>query len=395
MKKISDNSGIKNIVFLGLVSMFADISSEMVYPVIPLYLVAVFGATPALVGVIEGIAESLASLLKVYSGYITDRYSHRKHVAFIGYASGLIYKIALIFASSWAGILFARVIDRTGKGVRTSPRDALISASADRNSAGTAFGIHKALDKAGSAIGILLAYFIMTGSAAGYDYKMLFMLSMIPAAIALFVMAPVNEISSAAKPAPREKFWKKFRNLDSNLKLYLIVCFLFTLGNSSNAFLLLKAQNTGFSDTDVILLYFLYSASAALFSLPFGRLSDRIGRKKVLVAGYITFGAVYFSFAFSEAHIVIIMTFFVYGLFAAMTVGVERAFVSDIAPSELKGTMLGLQATVAGIALLPASVITGLIWTASGPAAAFSFGAVLSLAAAVILMLFLKTPEKE
>lgn len=184
--------GIRNIIILGLVSCFADISSEMVYPLIPLYLTAAFGATPALVGIIEGIAESVASLLKVFSGYISDRFQHKKAIAFSGYATGVIYKIALLFAGSWTGILVARVIDRFGKGVRTAPRDVMVSESADKNSMGKAFGIHKMLDMAGSAIGILLAFLLMKNIGEN-GYKTIFALSVIPIGIALFLFFFIHE----------------------------------------------------------------------------------------------------------------------------------------------------------------------------------------------------------
>ena len=169
-----------NVIFLGLVSFFADISAEMVYPIIPLYLTSVFGATPAIVGLIEGIAESAASLLKVFSGYFTDKYKRKKSIAFIGYATGLIYKVALVFADSWGGILGARVIDRTGKGIRTAPRDVMVSESAHNEQSGTAFGIHKALDMAGSALGILIAYLLLKSSNGNFQYKQIFLISMIP-----------------------------------------------------------------------------------------------------------------------------------------------------------------------------------------------------------------------
>ena len=176
-----------NVIFLGLVSFFADISSEMVYPIIPLYLTSVFGATPAIVGLIEGIAESAASLLKVFSGYFTDKYKKKKPIAFVGYASGLIYKVALVFANSWGGILGARIIDRIGKGIRTAPRDVMVSESSDSERAGTAFGIHKALDMAGSALGILMAYLLMKNSNGGFKYKQNFLLSIIPAVLSLLM----------------------------------------------------------------------------------------------------------------------------------------------------------------------------------------------------------------
>ena len=379
-----------NVFFLGLVSFFADISAEMVYPIIPLYLTSAFGATPALIGIIEGIAESLASLLKVFSGYITDKYNKKKPIAFLGYATGLIYKIALIAASSWGGILGARVIDRIGKGIRTAPRDVMVCESADSNRMGTAFGIHIALDMAGSAIGILIAYLLLSSANGAFDYKNLFLISIIPALLSLAMFPLIKEKKEQRIIKEREPFWKNVKKLDGQLKLYLLVAFLFTLGNSSNAFLLLRAKSVGFNDTSVILLYFIYNITASLLAIPLGKRSDQVGRKRLLVSGYIVFAAVYMGFAFAYNKIFMIALFVLYGVYTAMTTGVERAFIAEISPQELKGTMLGLHSTIVGIALLPASAIAGVLWTSFGAEIPFVFGACLSLIAAFVLIILMK-----
>ncbi|HBH12687.1 MAG: Major facilitator superfamily MFS_1 transporter [Clostridiales bacterium 38_11] len=379
-----------NVVFLGLVSFFADISAEMVYPIIPLYLTSVFGATPALIGIIEGIAESIASLLKVFSGYITDKYNNKKPIAFLGYATGLIYKIALIVASSWGGILGARIIDRIGKGIRTAPRDVMVSESVDRNRMGTAFGIHKALDMAGSAIGILIAYLLLSSENGAFDYKNLFLISIIPALLSLAIIPFIKEKKENRTIKEREPFWKNVKKLDAQLKLYLLVAFLFTLGNSSNAFLLLRAKSVGFNDTSVILLYFIYNITASLLAIPLGKRSDQVGRKRLLVAGYLVFAIVYIGFAFAYNKTFMIALFVLYGVYTAMIAGVERAFIAEISPQELKGTMLGLHSTIVGIALLPASTIAGVLWTSFGAETPFVFGAFLSLAAAFVLIILMK-----
>lgn len=380
---------MRNIFFIGLVSFFTDISTEMIYPVIPLYLTSVFGASPALVGLIEGIAESLASLLKVYSGHISDKFQKKKALAFAGYSTGIIYKIALLFAGSWTGVLGARVIDRMGKGIRTAPRDVLVSESGDKNDMGKAFGLHKSLDMAGAAIGILFTYFLLKG-VGDFEYRELFIISIVPAVLGLCMFMFIREKKLPRTEIKREHLWKNFKTLDGQLKLYLLVVLLFTLGNSSNAFLLLKAKAVGFDDVSVVLLYFIYNITASVLSLPLGGLSDKIGRKSLLVSGYFVFTAVYFGFAFVFNRMFMVCIFVLYGVHTAMIAGVERAFVAEISPRELKGTMLGLQSTVAGIALLPASVITGLFWNAFGPVIPFVFGACLSLAAAVILLVFMK-----
>ena len=382
-----------NIFLLGLVSFFTDLIAEMVYPIIPLYLTSAFGATPALIGVIEGIAESAASLLKVFSGYITDRFQKKKATAFAGYAPGVLYKLALLFAGSWVGILGARVLDRIGKGIRTSPRDVLVSDSADKDSMGKAFGIHKALDMSGAALGILATYFILRSFVDGFEYKRLFMLSIIPAVIGLCMFFFIKEKKTPRRPNSRDLFWKNFRKVDGQLRLYLVVVFLFTFGNSSNAFIILKANAVGVNAINVILLYFVYNMTASVLSIPCGKLSDRIGRKKLLVPGYIAFAMCYLGFAFASTQWLLVVVFVIYGAYTAMITGVERAFVAEIAPPDLKGTMLGLHSTVAGIALLPASIVAGFLWNAFGEEAPFIFGAGLSLTAAVILLVFMKSPR--
>lgn len=382
---------MRNIIFLGLISFFADISSEMVYPIIPLYLTSTFGAMPVLVGIIEGIAESVASLLKMFSGYITDKYKKKKPIAFAGYATGLIYKLALLLASSWTGILTARVIDRLGKGIRTSPRDVMVSESVDKNQMGKAFGIHKALDMAGSAIGILLSYLLLKNAAGGVeDYKSVFVLSAIPAVAALCMFFFVKEKKEKQFVKQRERFWTSWKQLDKRLKLYLLIVFLFTLGNSSNTFLLLRAKSVGFDDTTVILLYFIYNLTASVLSMPFGKISDKVGRKKILIAGYLMFAVVYLGFATAQTNWMFILLFVMYGMCTAMSAGVERAFIAEIAPEELKGTMLGLHSTIAGIALLPASVIAGFWWEYAGAFAPFMFGSIMAVVAVILLVVFLQ-----
>ncbi|MEI6578859.1 MAG: MFS transporter [Eubacteriales bacterium] len=381
-----------NVVLLGLVSFFSDVSSEMVYPIIPLYLVNVFGATPAMVGIIEGIAESLASILKVFSGHIADKYRHKKPLAFIGYSGGLFYKAALVFATSWVGILGARVIDRLGKGIRTAPRDVLICESAPKDNLGKSFGLHKALDMAGSALGILISFFLVNFSKGDFNYKRLFIISAIPAFIGLILLSSVKEKKLPRCEIERENFFKNFKKLDIRLKLFLFIAFLFTLGNSSNAFLLLRAQNKGFSESGVILLYFIYNVSASLFAMPLGKLSDKIGRKRLLVLAYVVFAFVYFGFAVAPNKASIVVLFFIYGIYTAMNSGAERAFIAEISPKELKGTMLGLDSSLVGIALLPASTIAGFLFVVS-PAAPFFFGGSLALAAAIGLNFAMKKPD--
>ncbi|NTU88413.1 MAG: MFS transporter [Actinobacteria bacterium] len=381
---------MKNVILLGLVSFFIDLSTDMVYPLVPLYLTSTLGATPGLVGLIEGIAESLASLLRVFSGHISDKYHKKKPLAFIGYSASLLYKLALLLATSWFGILAARVIDRIGKGIRTAPRDVLVCESSEAGSLGKSFGIHKALDMAGSGLGILLAFLFLEFSHGTGGYKMIFLVSIIPAVLGLFMFPFIRETSCRITEKTPLPTLSAFRSIDSQLKVYLLVAFLFTLGNSSNAFLLLRAQSVGFSDSTAVLLYFIYHVSASLLAIPLGRLSDTAGRKKLLVTGYIAFSLVYFGFAFAENGIGMVLIFTLYGAYTAMVAGVERAYISEISPPELKGTMLGLHSTIVGIALLPASLIAGLLWNYLGPQVPFIFGASMALLAALILGCFMR-----
>lgn len=381
---------MRNVFILGFVSFFTDISAEMVYPVIPLYLISRFGATPALIGFIEGIAESMASLLRVCSGYITDKYKKKRATAFIGYSAGVVYKIALIFSASWWGVLGARIIDRSGKGIRTAPRDVMVSESAGREHLGRAFGIHKTLDMAGASIGIFTAYMLMSRSNGVFDYKQLFMISIVPALIGLSLFMFLENKSSEDRPKININFGGRLKALDSRLKIYLFVVFIFTLGNSSNTFLLMRAKNMGYSDSGAVFLYFVYTFTASVLSMPFGKKSDIVGRKKLLVLGYIVFSLVYFGFAIAMSKQFIFVLFMMYGSYTAIITAVERAFISEIAHLEIRGTVLGLHSTLSGLALFPASLIAGFLWENLGASAPFLFGAFMALLAATMIALFIK-----
>lgn len=379
-----------NVFILGFVSFFTDISAEMVYPIVPLYLAASFGATPVLIGIIEGIAESTASILRVFSGYITDKYKKKRAIAFTGYSAGVLYKLVLILALSWNGVLIARVIDRIGKGIRTAPRDVMVSESAGRDHLGKAFGIHKTLDMAGASIGIFTAYVIISNSGGNVDYRKIFTVAIVPALIGLTLFLFLKKESECEPLHIRMNFWQNIKHLDSRLKIYLIVVFLFTLGNSSNAFLMLRARNLGYSDSGSIFLYFIYTLTASILSMPFGKKSDEIGRKKLLVLGYLVFSIVYSGFAFASNKETIFVMFMLYGFYTAIITAVERAFISEIAHLEIRGTVLGLHSTLSGIALLPASVIAGFLWENFGVQMPFLFGASTAIIAAIAILLFIK-----
>lgn len=377
----------KNIIILGLVSLFTDISSEMIYPLVPLYLTIVLGASPAALGIIEGIAESLASVLKIISGRMADRLDKRKPLTIAGYGLSAVGKILFVVATSWTGILWARISDRFGKGIRTAPRDALIADSSDVESRGKAFGLHRAMDTAGAVIGIGVAYWLFTHYNG--DYVMVFWLSMIPAVIGVLLLFLVSDSGKNTTQAVKKLVFS-WKVLDSRLKYFIIISFLFNLGNSSNQFLLVRAGTVGFAPGQVILLYLLMNVTYFLISYPAGLLSDRVGRRALLVGGYCIYGLVYMGFAVANTPWAIMSLFGIYGLYIGLTEGVEKALLADMAPISQKASIFGLHALVVGAALLPASIIAGFLWDFFGASAPFWFGGSMGLAAAVALGFGLK-----
>jgi MFS family permease len=378
-----------NIVLLGLTSFFTDIASEMVYPLVPFFLTVTLGASPAVLGVIEGVAESVASLLKVFSGYLSDRLGDRKRLTILGYASSAVGKLLLYLATATGMVFAGRVVDRLGKGIRTAPRDALVADSAADGRHGMSFGLHRALDTFGAVVGVSFAYLFLTRSTA--DYSRVFLWSLLPAVIGVLLLFFVRE----SRPRTRAAADLPSLRLDvlpRKLQLFLAVALVFTLGNSSNTFLLLRAQNLGFSPATAILLYLAYNFVYGLVSYPAGRLSDRIGRKRLLVTGYGFYGIVYLGFgllAGPQHRWMLWGLFGIYGLYIGLTDGIEKALVSDLAPRNVRATAMGLHATIVGIGLFPASLIAGELWQHVGPAATFYFGGAMGLAAALVLALIL------
>jgi len=324
--------------------------------------------------------------LKVFSGYIADKYRNKKQLTIWGYSAAVAYKAILLVAVSWSGVLAARVVDRIGKGIRTAPRDALIAESCQPENLGGSFGLHKMLDMLGSALGILIAYFLVISHY--FSFKAVFLISIIPALLGVLILLLVKEKKDNVSGHTRVAF--NFRELDWRFKAFLLITFIFTLGNSSNAFLLLKAQSAGFNTQTVILLYFAYNLVASILAWPSGRLSDKIGRRALLVSGYTLFGLVYIGFALFTGSAAMLALFVFYGAYTAFTSGAERALITELAPANLKGTLLGMHATLVGIALLPASVFAGILWNAFGAAAPFWFGGSLGLLAALAISIVLR-----
>jgi MFS family permease len=399
----------RNVILTGLTSFFTDISSEMIYPLIQAFVAMIMSAQKTLLGpvlgLIEGIAESTASILKVVAGYYSDRIERRKGPAIAGYALSAVSKLLLFAATAgWYFVLLSRFFDRTGKGIRTAPRDALISESMPKEMQGRAFGFQRAMDFAGAFIGALVCYFIVvhfmdpvTKNIRDINaFYTLFIISIIPALLGVIVLFFIREKKVSApdskeKPKPN----LDIRKYDRNLKVFFLAQFIFTLGNSSNQFLLLRSMKLGYMLSTVILMYIIFNLTTTLLSSAFGRLSDKIGRKKLLIAGYSLYAVVYMAFGFIDPSTGALLWIFwpAYGVYYAMTEGVEKAFVSDIAPAASRATALGFYHTIIGIGLLPASVIAGFLFKAH-PGMPFIFGGALAVITVLILALGVKGREQ-
>lgn len=393
----------RNVIVTGLASFFTDISSEMIYPLLQGFVSAIMKAQAAflgpVLGIIEGIAESTASLLKVFSGYYSDKLQKRKAPTIIGYGLSSLAKI-LYFLPSWFSVLGARFFDKVGKGIRTAPRDALISESTPQERQGKAFGFQRAMDFAGAAIGTLLCFLIIKFVYPDIDkmenpsaFYPLFIIALIPAFIAVFILffaqEPQKDIGLVGKAKPKPNL--DFRKYDRNLRLFFLAQFVFTLGNSSNQFLLLRSMGLGYTLSSILVMYMVFNFATSLFSTRFGALGDKIGYKKLLVSGYLLYGVVYIAFGFITPGSRYLLWIFwpVYGLYYAMTEGIEKAFTARLAPVNSRGTALGLYSTIVGIGLLPASIIAGFLFSLA-PNAPFLFGGFMAIITVIILGFYVK-----
>lgn len=386
----------RTIVVLGIVSLLTDLSSEMLIPLVPVFLTTTLGAPVQLLGLIEGVAESTASLLRVYAGWLADKFGRPKLLAVSGYGLSSIAKPFLAISTSWLHVLAIRFADRFGKGIRSAPRDVIIAESTPQEIRGRAFGFHRTMDTTGAVIGPLAAYFILRAvngeGGAGAGYRAVFIVGAIPALLAVAVLAKyVPEKPKEAQPATPPKI--KWSAMSRRLKLFLLVIAVFQLGNSSDAFLIIRATNVGVDVADVLLIYALFNLVSAVFSLPAGIASDKIGRGPVIILGMLIFAATYFGFAIAPTTGAIWLLFAIYGLYVGLTAGVFRAFAADLAPPELRGTVIGAYFTIEGLALLPASIIAGRLWDAIGPSAPFYFGAATGVIAALMLIFLLPEPQ--
>jgi len=392
----------KNVRSLGWVSLFNDIASEMIYPLLPLFLSTVLGAGVVFIGLVEGIAESISSFLKLFSGWVSDRFKKRKGLILFGYALASLTRPFIGLATSPYHVLFLRFFDRIGKGVRSSPRDALLSQSCAEEERGKAFGFQRAMDHAGAMTGPLIASALMATFTR--DLRTIFLLAFVPSLFCLWILwrgvsdVPprgasdgANGEKSTVDPPPR----LNWRQWNRRFKYFLFIITLFTLGNSSDAFLLLRAQGLGLDVVTIPVLWFVFHLSKTIFSVPGGSLSDRIGRKRVMILSWTLYGLVYLGFAFASKSYQIWFLFVVYGLFYGLSEGTEKAWVSDLVEESKRGTAYGAYHFCIGIASLPASLLMGLIWKAVGTKWAFSFGAAMALIAAFLTLVLMKGNSDE
>jgi MFS family permease len=377
----------RNVRNLGWVSFFNDVSSEMIYPLLPLFLTQFLGAGVVFIGLIEGIAESISSFLKLFSGWFSDRFQKRKEVILLGYSLASITRPLMALATSSLQVLFLRSADRVGKGVRSSPRDALLSQSCRPDERGKAFGFQRAMDHAGAMAGPLITSLLLL--TATKDLRIIFFLAFVPACLCVWVLfRGVTDVPGhrTSAPSPLKLHWKGW---NKRFKYFLLIVTLFTLGNSSDAFLLLRASDLGINTTSIPILWFFLHLSKTIFSIPGGMLSDRLGRRGIIILGWLIYSFVYVGFAFASEAYHIWLLFFAYGLFFGLAEGTERAWVADLVEESKRGTAYGAYYFFIGIATLPSSVLMGLIWKTLGPVWAFSFGAGMALIAALLAIVLM------
>jgi len=386
---VSDDKTGRNILLLGLVSLLNDISSEIIQPVLPLFIASLGGGTLA-VGLVGGFSEGLPSLIKLFSGCWSDRMGRRKPLVVGGYALSALGKILLAAAESWLAVFLAKSLERCGKGLRSGPRDAMISESASADARGRGFGLHRAMDSTGAVIGSLLAYSLWQ---MGLSYSSIFLVAGVLALLALLPFAKVKESYSA----PKCEYSWRLSDIPPDLGRFLAIACLFALANFSYMFFILRAQGI-FSGAEAtasaLLLYALFNSTYALLALPAGIWSDRMGRKNVLALGYALFALTALGFALVTSPAGLIILFALYGLVYALVDGSERALVSDLSPAGLRGSALGLYSGAVGLAAIASSLLAGAIWQWWGPEATFLLGAGAAGMAAVGMVVWRKREER-
>ncbi|MEO8670873.1 MAG: MFS transporter [Tahibacter sp.] len=381
----------RTVWLLGAISLLNDAASDMIYPLVPLYLATVLMAGPKALGLIEGIAEAVSSLLKLFAGVLADRSRRTKWWVIGGYTIAGFARPLIALSTSWLGVLACRFADRVGKGLRAAPRDAMLTLSVDPSQRGLAFGFHRAMDNFGAVVGPLAAAGFL---ALGFSLRQVFAMAIVPAVAVLLLSLIIKEPEKSGVTQGKDLRWN-WSGMPTPLRRYLVVLGIFTLGNSSNMFLLLRAQQLGLSATQVPLLWALVSGVAAVLSTPLSALSDRIDRRKLIVAGWSVYALFYLVFGLLPAQGWLLWPMFAaYGVFLAATEGAEKALVADLAPGTQVGTAFGWYNLVVGLLLLPASIVFGQLWSTISPLAAFAFGSACSLIAALLLH-FWVTPRSE
>ncbi len=386
----------RNVFAIGLVSLLNDASSEIIYPLLPIFLAQSLGASARAIGTIEGLAESISSLLKLFAGYLSDRLGKRKLLVVAGYSVASLARPLLAFAQTWTQVLAIRLTDRIGKGIRTAPRDAMIADTVRVEQRGIAFGFHRAMDHAGAVIGPLVGYVLVIFFVANArspttgEFSKIFLAASVPALIAVLV-AIFFMRESPQHTSPGSEIKKlSLRGFDSNFKRFLLVLALFTLSNSSDSFLILRAMDSGVSIALIPLLWAAHHGMKVLSSLFGGDLSDRLGRKRLIVAGWVLYAAVYAGFAFATHQASLWVLFLVYGIYFGLAEGAEKALVADLVRPEQRGTAYGLYNLAFGVTVFPASFLMGMIWDWKGPAVAFLVSAFMGATAALLLLIFVK-----
>ncbi|MEJ2567355.1 MAG: MFS transporter [candidate division WOR-3 bacterium] len=380
----------KNVKSLGFVSFLNDAASEMIYPLLPIFLTSVLGVGAGVLGVIEGVAESTASLLKLFSGWISDKLKKRKALILFGYSLAALGRPVIALSRYWWQVAIIRFIDRFGKGVRTSPRDALISLSTAEEIKGKAFGFHRAMDHAGAIIGPICAVILLR---FGMSLKNLFAWALLPGIITIIIVFFFVKEKKTESKAKNIEF--KLSLLSKNFKIYLLILILFTLGNSSDAFLILRAKDAGISTSLIPVLWIVLHFVKMTTSIPGGEWSDKAGRRKVIVSGWIVYALIYLGIGFSSRVFHIWGLFALYGIYFGLTEGVEKAFVSDLVEGAFQGTAFGFYHLAVGITAFPSSVFFGLIWQRFGPLAAFSYGSALAGLASILLLILVREEKNK
>ena len=395
----------RNVWAVSLTSFFMDISSEMVINILPMYLFNVLGVRMSVIGLIEGVAEATASLLKLFSGWLSDRLRARKWLAVAGYGISALTKPFFYFASSWMGIAAVRWADRLGKGIRTAPRDALVADSVQAKQRGLAFGFQRAADTAGAMIGLLIAlgavWWLQSSEIelGESTFKTIVLISLIPAVLAVLVLA----IGARDVPVSGKEKAPKFAllSLGKPFLVFMVIVGIFDLGNSADAFLILRAQERGLSVLGVLSMLVVFNLVYTLVSAPAGALSDRVGRERLIIAGWLVYAAIYLGFGIAQTSWQVWLLYVIYGLYYGLAYGTSKALVADLVAENVRGTAYGTYNAVLGILDLPASVIAGVLWQGVGAwdglgaSAPFLFGAAMSLIAALLLRFWLPRVRSE